>query len=91
MLFLVLPMKDDLSQKIHRKIILSLCLVKTIFHFSINMILLFCQRGKMILPPKKTFFKNVISCIIERNDILPRKCNTSFDRKNKEDELVSLM
>lgn len=36
-------MEDDLSQKLHRNIILSVCLVKMRIFFFLNMILLFRQ------------------------------------------------
>ena len=55
------------------------------------MIFLFCERANLIFSSKKGNLKDGISRIIQRNDILPRRCSNSFDRKNKEGALISLM
>ena len=65
-------MKDNLSQKIHRSMMFSVCSVKMVFHFPTNTKLPFCQKNKGDLFPKNTP-KDNISGITEKDDICPRK------------------
>ena len=67
-------MKDDLSQKMHGNIMFSVCLEKTVFLFSINVKLPFCQKSKDDLFPKNTP-KDYISGITEKDDIHPTTIN----------------
>ena len=67
-------MKDDLSQKMHGNMMFSVCLEKTVFLFSINVKLPFCQKSKDDLFPKNTP-KDYISGITEKDDIHPTTIN----------------
>ena len=58
-----------------------------VFLFATNMILPFCQKSKDDLLPKNTP-KNDISAIIKKDDIHPRKCGISSNRKIKEHKKV---
>ena len=65
-------MQDDLSEKIHRNMIISVYLVKMIYFFPTNMELPFCQKSKADLFTKNTP-KDDISGITEKDDVHTRK------------------
>ena len=71
----------------HGNMIFSIYSVKIVFLFPAHVILLFCQKSKDDLLPKNTV-KDVISGIIEKGGIHPRKYDISSDRKIKEDKKV---
>ena len=70
-------MKDDLSQKLHGNMMLSVCSIKMVFLFHTNMKLPFCQKSKDDLFLKNTT-KDDISGITEKDFIHPRKDDISI-------------
>ena len=59
------------------------------FVFPRNIILPFCQKTKMIFSRKITHDDD-ISCIIEKDDVHPKKYCISSDRKIKDDKKAYL-
>ena len=72
MIFSLVEMKDDLSQKIHGNMVFSVYSVKMVFLFPTNMELPFCQKGKDYLLLKITY-ENGIYSIFKKGDAHPRK------------------
>ena len=59
--------------------------------FSYKYGIIISSKNKDVFLLQKTTLKDDISCIIAREDILPRKYGIPFDRKIKDGELETLI